>query len=122
RVRRALLGQGARAAAPLRFLKAEIAAPARVDLDATMIYDFSPMDAGLRGYVWLFPVAGGRLNVGVMHTPSRHQTGATIERVLRTTLAGHGVALAAPPSGWPAWRYDPRAPIGGAHLLCVGDA
>ncbi len=122
RVRRALLGDGARAAAPLRFFKAEVPAPAHLDLGTTMIYDFSPMDAGLRGYVWMFPVAAGRLNVGVMHTPSRHQTGATIEGLLRAALARHGVALAAPASGWPAWRYDPRARIAGPHLLCVGDA
>ena len=28
---------------------------------AEMTYDFSPMDEGLRGYIWLFPVSGGRL-------------------------------------------------------------
>ena len=87
-----------------------------------MIYDFSPMDEGLRGYVWLFPVAGGPVNVGAMHYPSRHLPGAEIDRLLRRTLAAHGVDLASPARGWPAWRYDPRARIAGPHLLCVGDA
>jgi len=87
-----------------------------------MIYDFSPMDAGLRGYVWLFPVAGGRINVGAMHYPSRHLPGAEIDRLLRRTLAKYGVNLASPARGWPAWRYDPRQRIAGPHLLCVGDA
>jgi flavin-dependent dehydrogenase len=80
------------------------------------------MDAGLRGYVWLFPVAGGRINVGAMHYPSRHLPGAEIERLLRRTLARHGVALAAPARGWPAWPYDARARIAGPHLVSVGDA
>ena len=122
RVRRALQADQPRAPQPLRLFKAEIPTPAGVDLGTRMIYDFSPMDAGLRGYVWLFPVAGGRLNVGAMHYPSRHLPGAEMERLLRRTLARHGVALAAPARGWPAWPYDPRARIAGPHLLCVGDA
>jgi flavin-dependent dehydrogenase len=80
------------------------------------------MDLGLRGYVWLFPVAGDRVNVGVMHYPSRHLPGAEIERLLRRTLETYGVELTSPARGWPAWRYDPRAQIAGPHLVCVGDA
>jgi flavin-dependent dehydrogenase len=87
-----------------------------------MTYDFSPMDAGLRGYVWLFPVAADRVNVGAMHYPSRALSGAGIERLLRASLARHGVALPEGARGWPAWRYDARAPIAGPHVLCVGDA
>ncbi len=88
----------------------------RLQLGGRMIYDFSPMDEGLRGYVWLFPVAGGRVNVGAMHYPSRHLPGAEIDRLLRRTLASYGVNLTAPARGWPAWRYDPRARIAGPHL------
>ena len=87
-----------------------------------MTYDFSPMDDGLRGYVWLFPVAGDRVNVGAMHYPSRALSGAAIERLLRASLARHGVALPDGARGWPAWRYEARAPIAGPHVLCVGDA
>jgi flavin-dependent dehydrogenase len=112
-------GRGARVP-PLRLFKAEL--PAAVDLGARMVYDFSPMDEGLRGYVWLFPVAGGLVNVGAMHYPSRHLPGAAIERLLRRALARHGVTLAARARGWPAWRYDAAAPIAAPHLLCVGDA
>jgi flavin-dependent dehydrogenase len=124
RVRKALVASrgGGAGAIPLRLFKAEVTAPLTLRLDRTMIYDFSPMDHGLRGYVWLFPVAGGLVNVGAMHYPSRHLPGGDIERLLRRTLAGHGVHLASPARGWPAWRYDPRAPIAGAHLLLVGDA
>ncbi len=125
RVRKALAGSrvdGAGAVVPLRLFRAEIPAPPSLQLGERMIYDFSPMDHGLRGYVWLFPVAGDRVNVGVMHYPSRHLPGAEIERLLRRTLAAHGVRLAAPARGWPAWRYDPRARIAGPHLVCVGDA
>ena len=107
---------------PLRLFRSEIPAPPALQLGERMIYDFSPMDHGLRGYVWLFPVAGDRVNVGVMHYPSRHLPGGEIERLLHRTLAGHGVHLASSARGWPAWRYDPRARIAGPHLLCVGDA
>ena len=45
---------------PLRLFPARGAGAARLDLGDRMVYDFSPMDEGLRGYVWLFPVPGGR--------------------------------------------------------------
>jgi flavin-dependent dehydrogenase len=126
RVRKALspsrADDGSATVIPLRLFRAEIAAPAALQLGERMIYDFSPMDHGLRGYVWLFPVFGDRINVGVMHYPSRHLPGAEIERLLRRTLAAHGVELPSPARGWPAWRYDPRARIAGPHLVCVGDA
>jgi len=126
RVRKALApsraDDGSAAVVPLRLFRAEIPAPPALQLGERMIYDFSPMDHGLRGYVWLFPVFGDRINVGVMHYPSRHLPGAEIERLLRRTLAAHGVALASPARGWPAWRYDPRVRIAGPHLVCVGDA
>jgi flavin-dependent dehydrogenase len=122
RVRKALMGGSAGADTPLRLFKAEVAAPPGLQLGPRMIYDFSPMDQGLRGYVWLFPVAGGRVNVGAMHYPSRHLPGAEIDRLLRRTLAAYGIHLSSPARGWPAWRYDPRARIASSHLLCVGDA
>ena len=112
----------ATAQTPLRLFKAEVEAPPSLRLGERMIYDFSPMDDGLRGYVWLFPVAGGRVNVGAMHYPSRHLPGAQIERLLRRTLERHGLLLTARARGWPAWRYHPRGRIAGPHLLCVGDA
>jgi len=88
---------------------------------AEMTYDFSPMDEGLRGYVWLFPVAGGRLNVGAMHTPTRKLGGGEITRILARTLARHGVSLPGA-RGWPAWPYAPSACVAVPHVLCVGDA
>ena len=117
RVRRALARDGR---PPLRLFQAEVPAPA--GLGARMVYDFSPMDDGLRGYVWLFPVAGGLVNVGAMHTPSRALSGAAIERVLRRALARHGVTLPDGARGWPAWRYRRGTRIAAPHVLCVGDA
>jgi flavin-dependent dehydrogenase len=105
---------------PLRLFQAEVPAPP--GLEPRMVYDFSPMDDGLRGYLWLFPVAGGRVNVGVLHYPSRALSGAALDRVLRAGLRRHGVELPGPARGWPAWRYTPRARIAGPHVLCVGDA
>lgn len=120
RVRDALTAHAAGAPArPLQLFKAELPAPRQFAPE--MIYDFSPMEAGLRGYVWLFPVSGGRLNVGAMHTPSRRLGGAEIVRILTRTLARYGVALPTA-RGWPAWPYSPEAPVAAPHLLCVGDA
>ncbi|MBC8132764.1 MAG: FAD-dependent monooxygenase [Deltaproteobacteria bacterium] len=105
---------------PLRLFKAEIPAPRQ--FGDQMIYDFSPMDSGLRGYVWLFPVEGGRLNVGAMHTPTRKLGSGDILKILGRTLARHGVTLPAAVRVWPAWPYAPRARLAGPHILCVGDA
>lgn len=113
---------------PLRLFQAEVDAPPglaalHTDLHAgRMIYDFSPMARGLRGYLWLFPVPGGRLNVGAMHTPTRKLSGAAIEALLREGLRPYGVALPQGARGWPAWRYRATARISAPHLLCVGDA
>jgi flavin-dependent dehydrogenase len=125
RVRKLLAGNNARLAArPLRLFKLEI--PTHRPFPAEMIYDFSPMDSGLRGYVWLFPVAGGRLNVGAMHTPAHHLgprlSSGDILRILDQTLSRYGVKLPAGARGWPAWPYAPRARLSGPHVLCVGDA
>jgi geranylgeranyl reductase family protein len=119
RVRRALARDGR---PPLRLFQTEVPAPPGLALGDRMVYDFSPMDEGLRGYVWLFPVAGGLVNVGAMHTPARDLSGAAIEAVLRRALRRHGVELADRARGWPAWRYRRGARIAAPHVLCVGDA
>jgi menaquinone-9 beta-reductase len=119
RVRRALARDGR---PPLRLFQAEVPAPPGLSLEDRMIYDFSPMDEGLRGYVWLFPVAGGLVNVGAMHTPSRTLSGAAIEALLRRALTRHGLTLPGGARGWPAWRYRRGARIAAPHVLCVGDA
>ena len=119
RVRRALARDGR---PPLRLFQAEVPAPPGLALGERMIYDFSPMDEGLRGYIWLFPVAGGLVNVGAMHTPARDLSGAAIEAVLRRALLRHGIDLADGARGWPAWRYRRGARIAAPHVLCVGDA
>jgi geranylgeranyl reductase family protein len=91
--------------------------------DPAMVYDFTPMTSGLRGYLWIFPVTGGRANVGVMHYPSTRRTGPQLLRVLRDGLASYGIDLPARGSrGWPVWGYDPRAPVAAPRLLTVGDA
>ncbi len=109
---------------PLRLFQAEVEAPAALapTIAGRMVYDFSLLARGLRGYLWLFPAPGGRVNVGVMHTPSRKLSGAAIEALLREGLRRYGVALPAGARGWPAWRYRAGARIAAPHLLCVGDA
>lgn len=106
---------------PIRLFKHEVAAVGPRP-PAKMLYDFTPMDQGLRGYVWIFPVAGGRVNVGAMHYPSRDLSGAAVEEILRQTLARHGLSLSSNARGWPAWPYAPRTRVAGPHVLCVGDA
>ena len=82
------------------------------------------MARGLRGYLWLFPAPGGRLNVGAMHsaTTSQKLSGAAIEALLREGLAAYGVELPDGARGWPAWRHQAGGRVGAPHLLCVGDA
>jgi flavin-dependent dehydrogenase len=88
-----------------------------------MTYDFTPMALGLRGYLWVFPLAGGGANVGLMHYPSTPRVGTELRRLLRDGLARYGIAL--PPRGargWPAWGFDRRTPVAAPRLLAVGDA
>ncbi|HVV53479.1 MAG TPA: FAD-dependent monooxygenase [Polyangia bacterium] len=110
---------------PLRLFQAEVAMPPALAglVDGQMVYDFSLMRRGLRGYLWLFPAPGGRLNVGAMHTAeSRKLSGAAIEALLVEGLRGWGVALPAGARGWPAWRHRRGGRVAAPHLLCVGDA
>lgn len=109
---------------PLRLFQAEIPTPPALagEVAGRMIYDFSLMARGLRGYLWLFPAPGGRLNVGAMHTLSVKKSGAEIEALLREGLAAYGVTLPDGARGWPAWRFRSGARIAAPHLVCVGDA
>jgi flavin-dependent dehydrogenase len=120
-VRKHLLQGYARAPRqPLRLSRLELPAPR--SLGQSMIYDFTPFADGLRGYVWLFPVPGGRVNVGIMHYPSSDLGGRALDKLLAAALARHGLTLPGPARGWPAWPYDARAPVSAPHLACVGDA
>jgi len=135
---------------PLRLFQAEVDTPPALadQVAGRMIYDFSLMARGLRGYLWLFPAPGGRLNVGAMHTnnsgtpkgfrtsrdglrrakpgsvhaSSIKKSGAEIEALLREGLAAYGVTLRDEARGWPAWRFRSRARLAAPHLVCVGDA
>ncbi len=107
---------------PLRLFQAEVEAPPGWVGTGQMIYDFSLMARGLRGYLWLFPSPGGRLNVGAMHTPTRKLSGEQIQALLGEGLRRYGVTLPDDARGWPAWRYKAGACIAAPHLLCVGDA
>ena len=107
-------------ALPHRLFMHELPATLR---DDAMVYDFTPMTAGLRGYLWVFPVTGGRANVGLMHYPSSRRGGPELLRVLRAGLEPYGITLPARGSrGWPVWGYDPGAPVSAPRLLTVGDA
>lgn len=91
--------------------------------DAAMTYDFTPMAQGLRGYLWLFPLPGGGVNVGLMHYPSTPRVGGELRALLREHLARHGLRLDGRRArGWPLWGFDPRTPVAAPRLLAVGDA
>ena len=91
--------------------------------DTSMLYDFTPMHEGLRGYLWAFPLADGRTNVGLMHYPSVRQDGPGLRRLLHAGLARHGIeASVRDARGWLVWGYHPRAPVAAPRLLTVGDA
>jgi menaquinone-9 beta-reductase len=108
---------------PIRLFKLEL--PARgYRHDGAMLYDFSLMARGLRGYLWVFPVHDDRINVGLMHYPSRPLSGGELTQLLAEGLAGLGIkpALDETARGWPAWGYQPGAQVAAPHLLVVGDA
>jgi flavin-dependent dehydrogenase len=110
--------------APIRLFRAEIPAPAAFRGGAEMIYDFTPMRAGLRGYLWIFPVPGDRLNVGLMHYPEAGNKlgGAALTELLANGLRAHGLELGDAARGWPAWGYHGADPVSAPHLLTLGDA
>ena len=90
-----------------------------------MLYDFTPMARGLRGYLWIFPVPGGRQNVGLMHYPAAgaRRGGRELVELLGRGLAEHGIALPGRAArGWPAWGYQPSRPVSAPRVLTVGDA
>jgi flavin-dependent dehydrogenase len=105
---------------PIRLFRLEVRAPGAVD--ARMLYDFTPMADGLRGYLWIFPVPDGRLNVGLMHYPTVPLSGAELASLLGRHLRRFGVTLDGSARGWPAWGYAPSLPVSVARVLLVGDA
>lgn len=109
---------------PLRLCRLELPAPPNLParLGRRMLYDFTGMANGLRGYTWVFPVPGDRINVGLMHYPSIDLDGAAIDRLLRATLTPLGIELPAAARGWLAWGYDAATPLAVPHVLTVGDA
>jgi geranylgeranyl reductase family protein len=113
--------KGAPRQTPIRLFRLEL--PARIPWSTdTMLYDFTAMSEGLRGYLWIFPVPGDRLNVGLMHYPARPFSGAELTALLARHLQRFGVTLEAGCKGWPAWGYTPSSTVAGERLLLVGDA
>ncbi len=111
---------------PLRLFKGEIPCPPSWTRQDEMLYDFSPMRHGVRGYLWIFPVPGNLLNVGLMHYPARGAeriSGARLTELLASGLREHGLDLETGKTrGWPAWGYEPSAPVAAPHVLTIGDA
>jgi menaquinone-9 beta-reductase len=107
-------------ALPHRLFMRELAGAAPGD---AMLYDFTPMVRGVRGYLWIFPVHGGRVNVGIMHYPADRRGGPELLASLRDGLRDHDVDLPGRGNkGWPVWGYHPRARVSAPRLLTVGDA
>jgi flavin-dependent dehydrogenase len=106
---------------PIRLFRLEVPARGAWQSNA-MLYDFSPMTDGLRGYLWVFPVAGDRLNVGLMHDPGVARSGGELDALLKRYLERLGITLPKAARGWPAFGYQPSAPIAGPRLITVGDA
>jgi geranylgeranyl reductase family protein len=110
-------------AMPHRLFKAELTIPAGGWDGKTMLYDFTPVLHGVRGYLWVFPVEGGRVNVGIMHYPAFRVGGPALIDVLAKGLRDLGIELPAKSAhGWPVWGYEPRGPVSAPRVLTVGDA
>ena len=142
---------GGEKALPHRLFKMEFAIPTDRPVDPAMLYDFTPMARGLRGYLWVFPLpalapgpptgpenpagkgpgevspdrreTGYQVNVGIMHYPAYRKSGIELIDVLRGGLGELGLTLPEKGTrGWPAWGYHPGAPIAGPRVVTVGDA
>jgi menaquinone-9 beta-reductase len=108
---------------PHRLFKAELTVPAGTWPTDVMLYDFTPMLRGVRGYLWVFPVTESRVNVGIMHYPAFRVGGPALIDTLAAGLAEVGITLPARSAhGWPVWGYQPRGPVAAPRLLTVGDA
>ncbi len=91
--------------------------------ESAMLYDFTPLLRGLRGYLWVFPVPGQRLNVGLMHYPAYRLGGPRLVEILSDGLADVGISLPDKSTrGWPVWGYRPWQKISQPRMLLVGDA
>ncbi len=110
-------------ALPHRLFKMELTLPQGRSQDTAMLYDFTPMSYGLRGYLWVFPVSGNLLNVGLMHYPASRQSGVKLIEMLRRGLAELDIELPAKGTrGWPVWGYHPGKRVSAPRVLTVGDA
>ncbi len=108
---------------PHRLFMQELPASGSTIPRDTMVYDFSAMPDGVRGYTWLFPAPGERVNVGIMHYPADRRGGPELVRRMRERIAPLGVDVPAKGAhGWPVWGYDPGARVAEPRLLTVGDA
>ena len=84
----------------------------------------------LPGYVWSFPLPGGRSNVGFgIHRGAQHQVGEM--KQLWHELLGRGHIIGAlgsaavaeaPAKTWPIPARIGRSPLSGPHTMFVGDA
>ncbi len=125
RVRKRILDRaGTPDGRPIRLFRSELSVSRAVwqRYADTMVYDFSLFPNGMRGYFWIFPVPGDRLNVGVMHDPSTPLSGGDLERLLQRQLQKYGLPMAEAVRGWPAWGYDSSRAVSSQRLLLVGDA
>lgn len=110
-------------ALPHRLFKLEMTVPRTRAVDPAMLYDFTPMAYGLRGYLWVFPVPGELINVGLMHYPAYRKGGPALIEILRRGLGELGIELPDKGTrGWPAWGYAPGTAIARPRILAVGDA
>lgn len=108
---------------PHRLFMQELAQPMPAALGEAMVYDFTAMLDDVRGYFWLFPAPGARVNVGIMHYPTDRRAGSWLTERLRAGLAHWGVELPAKGAkGWPVYGYEPGGPIAAPRLLTIGDA
>ncbi|MBT8495461.1 MAG: NAD(P)/FAD-dependent oxidoreductase [Deltaproteobacteria bacterium] len=112
-------------AIPHRLFKLEMTLEAGQSWPDCMLYDFSLMAKGLRGYSWVFPVPGNLVNVGLMHypAPDRRLGGKQLTELLRQGLADVGIEMAEQGArGWPVWGYHPSTRVSAPRVLTVGDA
>ena len=107
---------------PHRLFRLELALPGH-GIGNQMVYDFTPMAWGLRGYLWVFPISSDMVNVGLMHYPAYRTGGRQLVDILRRGLQRLDIELPARGTrGWPVWGYQPNTAIAAPRVVTIGDA
>ena len=92
-------------------------------------FNFLPVQAGLRGYLWAFPCLidqVAHVNLGIYSLGVNSLSNAALQDCLRTEIEAFSTATAARKTrrlqAFPIYGYAPERPLAAPHVVLVGDA